>query len=118
MNDPAPPRRRWFSYGLRTFFVVLTIFCVWLGVQVKWIGDRHGALQSKNLMPYPGEAPLSLRIFGERGFSAIGIDGTADAHADESQYEKLQILFPEADVAIITEDGKTSRPNPRRPAPH
>ena len=32
MTSPAHPRRRWFSYSLRTFFVVVTIFGVWLGV--------------------------------------------------------------------------------------
>ncbi len=26
------PGRRWFSFSLRTFFILLTIFCVWLGV--------------------------------------------------------------------------------------
>ena len=25
------PRRRWLQYSLRTFFVLLTVFCVWLG---------------------------------------------------------------------------------------
>ncbi len=29
------PRRRWFRFSLRTFFVLLTILCVWLGVVSK-----------------------------------------------------------------------------------
>ena len=35
---------RWFRYSLRTFFVLLTVFCIWLGVQVHWIRDRHAAI--------------------------------------------------------------------------
>jgi len=41
----TPLPRRWFRYSLRTLFVLVTVFCIWLGVQVKWIGDRHEALQ-------------------------------------------------------------------------
>jgi len=43
----APLRRRWFRFSLRTLFVlvaVLGVFLGWLGVQVKWIRDRHEAL--------------------------------------------------------------------------
>ncbi|MCH8147737.1 MAG: hypothetical protein IH987_07040 [Planctomycetes bacterium] len=27
---PSKPRRRWFQFSLRTFFVLLTVACVWL----------------------------------------------------------------------------------------
>jgi len=39
-----PSHRRWFRFSLRTVLVLLTLFCVWLGVQVKWIRDRHDVL--------------------------------------------------------------------------
>ena len=32
--DKPKPNRRWLQYSLRTFFVLLTVFGVWLGVVV------------------------------------------------------------------------------------
>ena len=43
MPDNAP-RRRWLRFGLRTMFVVLTVFSVWLGWQAKIVRDRREAL--------------------------------------------------------------------------
>ena len=40
---PTPPRR-WFQFGLRTMFVVVTLFAVWLGWELKFIRDRRGFL--------------------------------------------------------------------------
>src|SRR5712671_3365606 len=84
MTPPTPPRRRWFRYSLRTFFVVLTIFGVWLGVQVKWIRDRHAAIELHHCGAYrtghepvethfitPKDAPLSIRVLGEPGIAEI-----------------------------------------------
>jgi len=38
MNSQNPSfsckRRRWFSYSLRTFLIVLTVVCIWLGIKV------------------------------------------------------------------------------------
>ena len=45
MSDVSPPRRRWFRFSLKTLFVVLTLFGVWLGVQVNWIRQRREARQ-------------------------------------------------------------------------
>ena len=41
------PERRWFSYSLRTLLAVVTLLCVWLAVQIKWIRDRHAALENR-----------------------------------------------------------------------
>ena len=35
--------RRYFRFSLRTFFVLLTVLAVWLGVQVEWKRDRQAA---------------------------------------------------------------------------
>ena len=39
------PERLPFRFSLRTFLLLLTVFGVWLGVQVKWVRDRHDALE-------------------------------------------------------------------------
>ena len=31
---PARSRRRWLRFSLRTLFIVVTLLCVWLGIQV------------------------------------------------------------------------------------
>jgi len=97
MTSPTPPRRRWFRYGLRTFFVVLTIFGVWLGVQVKWIRDRHERMnRSRPAFNIPSNhaAPWSLRILGEKGVSFIYV--SPDTNTPEAR--KLKQLFPEAQL--------------------
>src|SRR4051812_48362793 len=111
MISPDTPRRRWFSYSLRTFFVVLTIFGVWLGVQVKWIRDRHEAIQSTTAtIGWPGVAPLSLRVLGEKGAGVIGCDWTGDIEVDRALRNRIQRLFPEADVVLVDEHQQTHRP--------
>ena len=46
MSDSRPkkPRRRWLQFSLRTFFVVLTVFCVWLGVVVHRAHEQRKAV--------------------------------------------------------------------------
>jgi hypothetical protein len=46
MKDEKPPKRRWFPFSLRTMFVLVTVFCVFLGwliVQLQWIKNRSDA---------------------------------------------------------------------------
>ena len=43
MSETMKPRRRWFRFSLRTLFVLLTLFGIWLGIQVKWVRDRQAA---------------------------------------------------------------------------
>ena len=98
MTSPDPPRRRWFRYSLRTFFVVVTIFGVWLGYQVKWIRDRQEALDQHvcigSLAPPQRDAPWPLRWFGEVGYHSIVI------RMPDSQQEVARVghLFPESQV--------------------
>ena len=35
------PNRRWFRYGLRTLFVVVTAVACWLAYELNWIYQRH-----------------------------------------------------------------------------
>ena len=38
------PKRRWFRWSLRTMFVVVTLFAVWLGYSLNWIRERDKIL--------------------------------------------------------------------------
>jgi len=40
MTTPHP-RRRFFRYSLRTLFIVVTVFCVWMGITAKRARDRQ-----------------------------------------------------------------------------
>ena len=111
-------RRRWFSYSLRTLFVVLTVFCIWLGVQVKWIKDRHEAMkwvEAINRRPDPvtkrasdevfyfdpRSAPWQIRILGELGVPEVPIKLSRIRESDDldNRLEELKRLFPESVVS-------------------
>src|ERR1051325_1994022 len=87
--------RRWFRFGLRTLFMLVTILGVWLGVQVKWIRGRHEAIAHHKLLngeivryaKWPvhsnlifirpaevAKAPWSIRILGETGINTIFVN--------------------------------------------
>jgi hypothetical protein len=38
---PTPSRRRWFRFSLRTMFVVVTLFALWLGWELNYVRERH-----------------------------------------------------------------------------
>ena len=95
--DTAAPRRRWYSFSLRTLFVLVTVlgvFLGWLAVQVKWIRDRHEVMSrpGDRLHGYLGQtkAPWSIRIFGEQGHEWV--------FAPYSEMDRMHALFPEAQV--------------------
>src|SRR5262245_9788331 len=98
LTTPAPyhPRpERWPQVSLRGLLVVVTVACVslgWLAVQVKWIKDRHDAIYRSPKYVFVhldwnerGVAPLSLRIFGERGLLRIEIDSDLSAEQKTSE---------------------------------
>jgi hypothetical protein len=87
--------------------VILGVFLGWLGVQLKWIHDRHEAMNwilrhhSQASIDHQGSAPWSLRILGEvgiRNIRAFGADslGTENAH----EQTEVQRLFPEAEICM------------------
>ena len=53
-TEPPKRKRRWFRFSLKMFVVVLTVFCVWLGLlvhrvnkqkeAVQWVKDQGGAV--------------------------------------------------------------------------
>jgi hypothetical protein len=110
MNDSKTRYRRWLRFSLRTLFVLMTVFCVWLGVQVKWVRDRHEAINWVLLPGYskehsfwqgivakPKRAPFPLWIVGEPGFEEISVSVSRPDRIYSE--EQLQSLFPEATFA-------------------
>lgn len=94
------PGRQSFRFTLRTFFIVLTLFGVWLGVSLNWIKDRQEARTwlSENTSHFwsGGDwppAPLILRVLGEPGVYSISVSPGQTYSRDQ-----LQRLFPEASV--------------------
>jgi len=108
MNN-ASHRRRWFQFGLRTLFVSVTIFAVWLGWELKFIRERAAFLNDWNAIYYGGlmtgkphltnpNGPISFwrRMLGDKALIWItlhrdNVDGIARAKK----------LFPEAEVNIV-----------------
>ena len=80
-------------------FVLMTLVgfaMAWLGLQVKWINDRHEFLQiGRPRGVYAGgtcSAPRRLRLFGESGVQHLSVAKRFEASARR--------LFPEAKVTI------------------
>jgi hypothetical protein len=116
-SSPGPPRRS-FRFSLGTFFVLLTIFCIWLSVQAQWIRDRR-----KYLSEHPDAlefqipptieragAPGLLGLFGEQGVTvlAVAIQG-GDPPREISEFPEVQQakqLFPEAKILACRGEGR------------
>jgi len=109
-ESPLKSRRRWFRFGLRTLFVVVTILACWLGYSFNWISGRQAARRwlSENaddwnetrwLRPnwrFPEtSAPGFLWIFGEEGEYQIHVP----KNTPDARIERLKMLFPETSVA-------------------
>jgi hypothetical protein len=121
------PKRRWFRFTLRTLFVVVTVFGIWLGYELNWIRQRHAVLSGPHVVSYVSGvngvspvqalAPWSLRLFGERGAYLVFLAFVDDERAshcaspienDERlgqlnsielfELERVTQLFPEASV--------------------
>ena len=50
-TEPPKRKRRWFRFSLKTFVVVLTVFCVWLGLLVHRVNKQKEAVQWVKDMP-------------------------------------------------------------------
>ena len=88
--------RRWLRFSLRTLFALLTLFACGLGVQVKWIEDRHEfLLLGRSRGVYAGgtcDAPRALRVLGDPGVQHLSVAQRFEMSA--------RSLFPEAKVSI------------------
>jgi hypothetical protein len=119
-STPAP-KRHWFQFSLRTLFIMLTVFGVWLGWQANvvherkamrnWIESGGGRLSvfyppqplpGTNLIILTGDfpdgedftVPIIRRWLGDEPVWKVEV--RHDASADE--VVKAKRLFPEAEV--------------------
>jgi len=46
MTDKPKPKRQWLQFSLRTLFVVVTVFCIWLGVITKKAREQRLAVEA------------------------------------------------------------------------
>jgi|SRR6185295_5946962 len=110
-----PRPERWPQVSLKGFFALVTLVgaLCWLGVQMKWIRDRHEAIQwaVRNHLRVgtvrvptvdgggdgdePPSAPWSIRILGEPGIKTLRYNARNDGSYSDST---LKSLFPEASV--------------------
>lgn len=126
---PRPERLRLRSllrFSLRTFFVLLTLLGVWLGVHAKWIRDRrelrakHEALaaevnaKSQALqcgaglqLKAAGTRPFGLWLLGEPALPFLQVIALRDNDSEIQQFDdeegKLaRALFPETQIFLRT----------------
>jgi len=105
----ALPRRRWFQFSLRTMFVVVTVFAVWLGWQLKIVNERQAfLLWVENTGGVYGPVVANSghqdqpqiqfwRIWlGDFGVIVIGLGKQFEN--DQGKAEEARQLFPEADI--------------------
>jgi len=112
------PKRRWFSFSLRTMFVIVTLFGCWLGYELNWIRQRDALVAKNQALDLKVEheegawalltfktlrAPGLLWMFGEEPLSDLEIifigDGQRPLTAEEQrELERAKNLFPEATV--------------------
>jgi hypothetical protein len=97
--------RRWFSFSLRSMLAVLTLAGVWIGYQLHWIRARHDAAATPCVHTFGRRlAPVSLRLFGEMGVSAILFYCEEIQHpnsAELPEIRRLKSLFPESSVVLV-----------------
>jgi hypothetical protein len=91
------PKRHWFSFSLRTLFVLVTIIGVgaaWVTYQLDWIRDRHKFLQNWGVVVLAeipkSETAWNFWLFGERQVARLSVPLPLRSSASR--------LFPEAEI--------------------
>ena len=46
MTDKPKPKRRWLQFSLRTMFLVMTVFCIWIAITAKRARDQKLAVEA------------------------------------------------------------------------
>jgi hypothetical protein len=113
------PRRRWFRFSLRTMFLLVTSFSLWLGWQTwivrersamrDWLDANGGrvspTMQGTQLDHEPfifeqvNTLPFWRRWLGDQSIAAVSLP---DFPPPTEQVERAKRLFPEAKVVFKT----------------
>jgi hypothetical protein len=105
MSESPLPRRRWFQFGLRTMFVVVTLFAMalaWVGYSLNWVRQRQRFLSDPRMCVVAEQGKNCwglLWLFGESSFSKVSLATHSKLpHATEDDVTLARRLFPEATV--------------------
>lgn len=108
--------RRAFAISLRTLFVVLTLFCLWLGYHVSAVRERHAVMKMleargglwrapPNLM-FPGpQLSMSRRLLGDVPLQKNFFLGRNENFTD-ADLLRIWRAFPEAEEVMISKKEK------------
>ena len=108
----APPKRRWFRFSLRTMFVLVTVFAIWLGWNVRQVRQRAEVVSqveanggwvlrtSPGLMATSGNLPFSWWLVGARPVYTVSLD----RDYEPAKQARIEQLFPEAFVMPYIRD--------------
>ena len=105
--------RRWFRFSLRTMFVLLTVFGVWLGWEYRVVAERNavrrfiedhgGAFRTldKNNPAYKPRLPWVRRLLGDEPAAAVllpfDVANSQGLYHHRESMERAQSAFPEAE---------------------
>ena len=131
----APPKRRWFKFDLRTMFVVVTIFGVWLGWQLRVVRERKAilaeiersgpGLADLHLYWLPGPKESYAGPVDLQNYEAARISSVRQLLGDNARrtlvmpaslgpqwVERAEYAFPETELFIYrSRPGSASEPN-------
>src|SRR5947207_801376 len=100
MMSDAAPRHRWCQFSLRTLFVVVTLWGLWLGYAASWIHQRQTFIRGGGIAGFrpwgdePGPlAPGGLWMLGEHGYYRIFVV-EPDSANEAALIDSGRRLFP------------------------
>ena len=119
MSKMAPKPRRWFSFSLRTMFILVTTLCCYLAWQMSIVRQRQSLLKELRTQPFvqvltteawvkiqsPGPAgiggaahvPRTRQWLGDEAIQEISY-ARGYHHLNQTRIERLKKVFPEANV--------------------
>jgi hypothetical protein len=109
-------KRRWLRFSLRTMFVVMTIICVWFGLNLHAVRQREQVLRDLKargdnywFRPFPGRQlgplPISWQIVGAEQVGHIEISNRKNeldpSHTiDSEEHRRMRAMFPESTITV------------------